>query len=525
MKRNRRILIVGIFTCLLLASFGSRAAGQIVATIPLPGNSMFFVDVNPNTNTVYTSGGASFGQVVTMIDGNTNLVIKTIGTGSGAHVNPATNKLYAGAVFSPFATTLVYSGVDGHLIKGIATFDCPISAVVDSSINRIWGGSQCGSFNDPVYAIDGSTDTLISGPIGSGGVMGEIVVNPVTHTLYMGPSGVSKKVNPNTFAVSNNPFSGIVLAVNPATNRLYATAGPLTQVIDGSSEAIITTLSASGSVAVNPARNRVYVADSPTRSVKVFDGTTHALIGSIPAPGGTSLGDIAVNRTTGKVYVIDFVAGGANLLVIDDGLVTDRPPVARVGPDQVIECSSHMGTLVTLDGSKSSDPDGDPLTFEWTDTHANVIGTTAVINRTLPLGVFTFFLTVIDPGVLGSTATTHVTVRDTTPPALSVSLSPNVLWPPNHKFVPITANIQVSDICDPSPRVVLVSITSNEPGVAGDVQGAVFGTDVRSFLLRAERLGTGTGRIYTATFRASDASGNMSFASATVTLPHDQRKR
>lgn len=121
-------------------------------------------------------------------------------------------------------------------------------------------------------------------------------------------------------------------------------------------------------------------------------------------------------------------------------------------------------------------------------------------------------------------------VADTTPPSLQVSLSPSVLWPANHRMSPITASITVSDDKDPNPKVELVSITANEPvngtgdgNTADDIQGAAFGSDDRQFSLRAERSGNGSGRIYTVTYLARDAAGNTTTATATVTVPHDQR--
>ena len=43
---------------------------------------------------------------------------------------------------------------------------------------------------------------------------------------------------------------------------------------------------------------------------------------------------------------------------------TNHPPVANAGPDQTV----YMGDKVKLDGNKSSDIDGDPLTFHWSLT-------------------------------------------------------------------------------------------------------------------------------------------------------------
>ena len=251
---------------------------------------------------------------------------------------------------------------------------------------------------------------------------------------------------------------------------------------------------------------------------------------------GNVVGTTAVVQVTVQVGVHTFT-----LTVTDPGglsstaktVITvqavNHPPVAVASADQTLECTGQ-GMRVTLDGSKSSDPDGDALSFAWKDELGNVVGTTAVVQLTPAMGTHTFTLTVTDTGGLSSTATTHVTVRDKTAPSLHVALSPNALWPPNHRLVQVTATVLASDSCDPNPAVVLLSITSNEPddGLGdgdqpNDIQavggGTIpFGTDVRSFLLRAERSGMEAGRIYTVTYMVQDASGNQSFASAQVTV-------
>lgn len=111
---------------------------------------------------------------------------------------------------------------------------------------------------------------------------------------------------------------------------------------------------------------------------------------------------------------------------------------------------------------------------------------------------------------------------DTTPPVLTVTLSPNNLHP-NKKLVPITATITVKDDYDPAPEIKLESITPSEPAERDDIRDASLGTDDRQFTLKAEREGKNkAGRVYTVIYSATDGSGNKTTASATVTVPHDE---
>jgi len=216
--------------------------------------------------------------------------------------------------------------------------------------------------------------------------------------------------------------------------------------------------------------------------------------------------------TTDEVRAI-YLSGSA-------GMCKNYPPVANAGPDQTVEMTSCAGASVALNGAASADPDGDPLTYTWTE-NGLTIATGVNPTVTLAYGTHTITLTVADGK--GGTATDNVVIRivDTTPPALSVTVTPNILWPANHKYVKVTPAITVTDAC----AATTVKVTSNEPdnGLGdGDMPNDIVINKDGTISLRAERSGKGTGRIYTITYRATDAAGNTGTAAATVTVPHNR---
>jgi len=148
-----------------------------------------------------------------------------------------------------------------------------------------------------------------------------------------------------------------------------------------------------------------------------------------------------------------------------------------------------------------------------------------------PVGTTTVTYTAKDPAGNTTTCPFTVTVRDNTAPNISVTLSTYRLWPPNHRMVNITATVRVNDNCSSGSSLdwVLESITSNEDDdgygdgdTSNDIQNATYNTRDLTFSLRRERSGRGNDRIYTITYKATDAAGNVSRASATVTVPHNQ---
>jgi hypothetical protein len=131
---------------------------------------------------------------------------------------------------------------------------------------------------------------------------------------------------------------------------------------------------------------------------------------------------------------------------------------------------------------------------------------------------------------VGPTCSFNIAVNDTQGP--SITTTGKTLWSPDHKYVSFNVSDLVtsaSDNCDPTVTigsVRIVSASSDEPDDA-DADGStindiVIAADCHSVQLRSERKGNGNGRVYTITFKVTDASGNVSSATAKVIVPQSQ---
>jgi hypothetical protein len=116
--------------------------------------------------------------------------------------------------------------------------------------------------------------------------------------------------------------------------------------------------------------------------------------------------------------------------------------------------------------------------------------------------------------------------RDTLAPAFkSLTASSTALWPPNHHMVPVTVTAELVDLLDSAPTARIVSVSSNEP-IDGEDDGSTSPdweiTGPLTVNLRAERSGTGTGRIYTIQVEGRDAAGNTTLQAVSVSVPLDR---
>ena len=135
--------------------------------------------------------------------------------------------------------------------------------------------------------------------------------------------------------------------------------------------------------------------------------------------------------------------------------------------------------------------------------------------------------TAVDTG--GATASCSITIRvaspNEPPNCDEVEASITEIWPPNHKFV----TVHIDGFTDPDGDAVsyeIVSVTQDEP-VDGSGDGST-ACDARiengKLQVRAERSGSGNGRVYEIAFSASDSSGATCEGTVRVCVPHDRGK-
>ncbi|HEY8212352.1 MAG TPA: M36 family metallopeptidase [Myxococcaceae bacterium] len=131
-------------------------------------------------------------------------------------------------------------------------------------------------------------------------------------------------------------------------------------------------------------------------------------IGTDAAVGdeGLTLDDLAFGGVTNRPFGV----------LLPDAATCPVPPVAAAGPDQVV----NEGAAVILNATGSTDADGNPLTFQWTQTAGPMVAlsglTTAVTTFTAPSVTSDTTLTFqvkVNDGSLSDTDSVDVLVRAT----------------------------------------------------------------------------------------------------------------
>lgn len=208
----------------------------------------------------------------------------------------------------------------------------------------------------------------------------------------------------------------------------------------------------------------------------------------------------------------------------DCGYVANNPPVADAGADQGLSCQlPGVDIEVSLDGTGSSDPDGDALTYQWLLGGVE-IASGATATASLPAGTHVITLVVTDPS--GASASDEVSVTleaDTAAPQVTTTGMLLMQFPRTYALEQYTLSECVaadSDECtaelDINANGSIVSIASDEAVITAnhdcdaDPQACIDIEiiDNSTFRVRNTRDGYGDGRVYTVSFTVADDAGN-----------------
>lgn len=231
------------------------------------------------------------------------------------------------------------------------------------------------------------------------------------------------------------------------------------------------------------------------------------------------------------------------LLTVSDGIDTatdtvdvvvenvNHAPVANAGAD----LTRNEGSIVALDGTASSDPDLDALSYTWAQVGGPAVALSDAHSPnptfTAPLvglgGETLTFKLVVNDALVDSEVADEVVVQvlnvNDPPSCDHAQVVPGALWPPNHKLVPVTLT-GVSDPDNDKVTLTITGITQDEPidGLGdGDTSPDAIIQGGKA-LLRAERSGTGNGRVYRINFSADDGQGGVCDGAVQVGVPHSK---
>jgi len=248
-------------------------------------------------------------------------------------------------------------------------------------------------------------------------------LDTATNNIFEYPTGTVK--SPRQIALSGpdqlfvTEASGAVDVVSTGSSSAYVNGGTSTHVDPASRQ--LDFQSALASYAT-PALQYFVYPTVPTKAT--LYGSDLGGVERFPLQSASNPQGISEGVGVSNMFYADF---GLSSITRFDGPVAsispvNSPPVAAADFDRIVEGNTKGGAIVTLDGSKSSDSDSDPLTFRWTGDFGTATGVSPSVF--LSLGTHKVELIVNDGHVDSDPAFVQITVVDSTPPIIAAQRSP-----------------------------------------------------------------------------------------------------
>lgn len=482
--RNVRGLLAMLLVLLLATSPLGASPDKSLLFVASGPTQLFEFEIDPATGTLNPLAGAA------LPPGFFPQAVAATPTGPFVYAVAAFPNSVAG--FSVDANTGAMNPVPGSpfLTSGATAVD----AVVGGSGRFLYIANNV-SEDVAAYRIDASGalspapgQPFPVGILGRGG----LAADPAGKFLFVATGAITAslsvfRIDPATGALSHVPGSPFVADIGPNV------------------------------VATDPSGRFLYVANEQTERISAFavdaaSGNLTPLSGS-PFPASPRPLSLAVDAAGKRLFVgqaFDIVSAfSIDAATGQLDLVPGSPFPSGHQPNALLADPTSAFLYVADPGQPLPPPMG--LGAVWAHSIDAATGELATVGQ-FTAGTSPWALAGLAPSTNG-------------PPDCALA-RPNIatIWPPNHKLV----NVEVLGVVDREGQEVAITIGSirqDEP-VDSTSDGAFapdgFGVGTATARLRADRTGTGNGRVYHVGFRAQDPSGASCSGVVKVSVPHDR---
>jgi len=269
-----------------------------------------------------------------------------------------------------------------------------------------------------------------------------------------------------------------------------------------------------------------------------------------------------INLQDGSHPIVVTTADSSKLVTTQTHVVTkvlNQAPIADAGTYGFVEQSNANGANIILNGTASSDADGDVLSYAWSGPFGRATGISPNVN--IPAGISNINLVVNDGMLDSTTSSVIVTVKDTIEPSVtaptfvnieatglqtSVSLTPAaatdavgvislsndapatfplgttaITWRATDSAGNVGTRLQNVNVVDTTSPVLIVPVDVNieATGMQTPVNiGTATATDIFPVTITHDQPATFSVGITTVTWTATDTNANVSTATQVVSV-------
>ena len=456
------------------------AATQVITTVAGTGTHAFSVDGGPATSTeLYAPYGIAFDPAGNLLIADGFPFLVSAGDNRIRRVDAAT-QIMTTAAGSPgphaCSKCVTFSGDGGPATS--AELNRPFGVAVDGAGNLFiadFGNSRIRRVDAATHVINTVVGTQGFGFSGDGGL--------AASATLAGPADVAVDGEGNLFIADSG--NSRIRRVDAATQVITTVAGNGTGGFSGDGgPATAAELAFPTGIAVDRVGN-LFIADpinNRIREVVASQDTTPPVTTATASPGPNTNGWNNTNVTV-SLNSTDSESGGSGVKQIQYALTGAQSVDTQTVP------ASAASVTISAEGMTT-------LNYFGTDNAGN-----AEQSKALTVQI------------------------DKTPPVVSgMPASGCALWPPNGQMVQVATVTAADALSGVAPGSFQVTGSSSEPSDPNnpDVVLTPNGSGGYVIQLRARRLGSGTGRIYTLQATATDLAGNTITSTATCSVPHGQ---